>query len=259
MTPDEELIDVRGTCVRVLSAGSGPPLLYLHSFLGELAWQPLIDNLSRYFRVYALENPAFTTTENLERLDSVHDLTFHYADLLDLLKLEQAYVVGACVGGWIAAELAVHYPNRLLKLVLIDALGLKPSGVFVPDIFAANPSQTRALLFKNPDSQLARSFISDTPSPEMLDRMLISRQALARIGWNPYLHDPKLQDRLYRVRVPTLVLWGDADPLLSLEHAHLYVDKIANARLMIIEDCGHLPLLENIEQTANSVAEFLKS
>jgi pimeloyl-ACP methyl ester carboxylesterase len=259
MTPDEQVVDVRGTRVRVLSAGSGPPLLYLHSFLDELMWQPLFDNLSREFRIYVPENPAFTTTENLERLDSVHDLSFHYADLLDLLKMEQAYVVGVCVGGWIAAEFAVHYPNRLLKLVLIDALGLKLPGVFVPDIFAANPSETRALLFKNPDSDLAHSFISDAPSPEMLDRMLASRQALARIGWNPYLHDPKLEDRLYRVRVPTLVSWGDADRLLSIEHARLYADKISGARLVTIKDCGHLPILEKVHETANCILEFLKS
>jgi pimeloyl-ACP methyl ester carboxylesterase len=75
-----------------------------------------------------------------------YDLTFHYADFFDELQLEQPYVAGASVGGWIAAELAVHYPGRLLKLALIDALGVKVSGMFVPDIFAASPSAARSVL-----------------------------------------------------------------------------------------------------------------
>jgi pimeloyl-ACP methyl ester carboxylesterase len=259
MAPSETLVDIHGTRVRVLSAGSGPPLVYLHSILGENSWQPLFETLSREFTIYVPESPGFTNTEGLERIDSIYDLTFHYADFFDVLELEQPYVAGASVGGWIAAELAVHYPGRLLKLALIDALGLKVSGMFVPDIFAASPSETRALLFRNPDSELAHSFISDAPSSEMLDRMLVSRQALARIAWNPYLHDPKLGDRLYRVRVPTLILWGDGDRLVSLEHAHLYADKIRGARLAIIRDCGHLPLLEKPHETAKYMSEFLKS
>jgi pimeloyl-ACP methyl ester carboxylesterase len=115
------------------------------------------------------------------------------------------------------------------------------------------------LLFRNPDSELARSFISDTPSPEMLTRMLASRQALARVGWNPYLHDPRLKDRLYRVQVPTLILWGDADRLVSPEHARLYADNINGGRLAIIEECGHLPSLEKPNDTAKHILDFLKN
>jgi pimeloyl-ACP methyl ester carboxylesterase len=114
-------------------------------------------------------------------------------------------------------------------------------------------------MFTNPDSELAHSFVSDTPSPEMLDLMLTSRQASARIAWNPYLHDPKLQDRLYRIKAPTLILWGEADRLIPLEHGRLYEEKIRGARLSIVKGCGHLPPLEKPDDTARYVSEFLKS
>jgi hypothetical protein len=80
----------------------------------------------------------------------------------------------------------------------------------------ANP-ETRSLLFKDHDSELAHSSVSDTPSPEMLDLMLASRQTSARVAWNPYLHDPKLQDRLYRVKAPTLIFVGRSGPVVIYE------------------------------------------
>jgi len=138
-------------------------------------------------------------------------------------------------------------------------MGLNLAGHPVPDIFAANPAETRTLLFASPDSELANSFVSDAPSADMLDSMLTSRQASARIGWNPYLHDPRLQERLYRVNVPTLILWGERDRLMPLEHGRVYERNIKGARLSIVSGCGHLPPLEKPDETARYVLDFLKS
>jgi pimeloyl-ACP methyl ester carboxylesterase len=259
MTSHEELVEVRGARIRMLRAGSGEPLLYLHSVLGEVSWLPFFDILSRDFTVYVPAHPGFAGSEGIEGTDTIHDMVFHYADLLDELGLEKPHIVGLCLGGWLAAELAVHYAHRVRKLVLIDAMGLNVAGHFIPDIFAANPNETRSLIFMKPDSELARSFVSDAPSAEMLDLMLTSRQASARVAWNPYLHDPKLGDRLYRVKAPTLILWGEADQLISLEHGRLYEAKIKGARLSIVKGCGHLPPLEKPDDTARYVVEFLKS
>jgi len=93
----------------------------------------------------------------------------------------------------------------------------------------------------------------------MLDSMLTARQASARVAWNPYLHDPKLQERLYRVSAPTLILWGEADRFIPLEHGRLYEQHIKGARLSIVRGCGHLPPLERPDETARYVLEFLKS
>jgi pimeloyl-ACP methyl ester carboxylesterase len=259
MAPQQDLVEVRGARVRVLRAGSGDPLVYLHSLLGEVRWLPFFELLSRHFTVYVPENPGFGSSAGLERIDTVHDLAFHYADLLDEMGLERPHVAGLSLGGWIAAELAVHYPHRVRKLVLIDAMGLNVAGDFTPDIFAASPAETGSLLFKDNDSELAHSFVSDTPSPEMLDLMLASRQTLARVAWNPYLHDPKLQDRLYRVKAPTLILWGEADQFLSTKHGRLYEQRIEGAKLTIVKGSGHLPPLEKPEETARHICEFLKA
>jgi len=259
MTPQEKFVNVRGARIRLLRAGSGEPLLYLHGLLGEVRWMPFFDLLSRHFTLYVPEHPGFGTSEGLERVETVDDLAFHYADLMDELDLQRPHVAGLSLGGWIAAELAVHYADRVRKLVLIDAMGLNVPGHFIPDIFAANPAETRALLFVDPNSELAQSLVSDSPSPEMLDLMLASRQATARVAWNPYLHDPKLANRLYRVKASTLILWGDADRLLPLEHGRLYEQKIREAKLSIVKGCGHLPPLEKADDAARHTLEFLDS
>jgi pimeloyl-ACP methyl ester carboxylesterase len=257
MPVHEEILEVRGARIPILRAGAGEPLLYLHSALGEVRWLPFFDILSRKFTVHVPAHPGFAGAEGLERIDNIHDLVFHYVDLLDALGLEQPHLVGLCLGGWLAAEFAVHHAHRVRKLVLIDAMGLSVPGNFIPDLFAANPSETRSILFTNPESEVGKSFLSDAPSEETLGLMLTARQAAARIAWNPYLHDPRLQERLYRVRAPSLILWGEKDALLTVEHGRLYEGNIKNARFSIVKGCGHLPPLEKPEETAHQVIDFL--
>ena len=165
----------------MLRAGSGEPLSIFIAF-GRSNMAALFDILSRDFTVYVPEHPGFGSSDGLEGMDTVQDMAFHYADLLDEIGLEQPHVAGLSLGGWIAAELAVHYAHRVRKLVLIDAMGLNVAGHFIPDIFAANPGETNILIFMNPDSELARSFVSDAPSAELLDLMLTSRQASATVA-----------------------------------------------------------------------------
>ena len=129
MTPQEKFVNVRGVRIRLLRAGSGEPLLYLHGLLGEVRWMPFFDLVSRHFTLYVPEHPGFGTSEGLERVETVGDLAFHYADLMDELGLERPHIAGLSLGGWIAAELAVHYVDRVRKLVLIDAMGLAAPGV----------------------------------------------------------------------------------------------------------------------------------
>ncbi|HTY56501.1 MAG TPA: alpha/beta fold hydrolase, partial [Candidatus Binataceae bacterium] len=112
MKHQEELIDVRGTKIQLLRGGSGNPLLYLHGAGGEVAWLPIFDALAKDFTVYIPAHPGFARSGRYDKIDNIHDLVFHYIDLLDLLKIDQPFIVGFSLGGWLAAELAVHHPQR---------------------------------------------------------------------------------------------------------------------------------------------------
>jgi pimeloyl-ACP methyl ester carboxylesterase len=255
----EEFIDVHGSKIQLLSDGSGEPLLYLHSAGGEVAWLPFFEMLSRDFKIYVPAHPGFSKSEGLDKIDTIQDLVFHYVDVMDVLGLKTAYVAGLSLGGWTAAELAVHHPERIRKLVLMGAVGLYWKGAPpMPDIFAASGPQTREIVFFDPNSELAKMVIPDNPTAEQLEAALKAREATARVGWNPYLYDPKLLERLYRITMPTLLVWGDSDKLVSLEYAKAYQKGIKGSRLMTIEKCGHAPPIERPEPTAKAVAQFFK-
>ena len=258
MKVDPSVIEVRATPVECLRRGSGPPLLYLHSAGGNL-WGPFLDRLAERFSVVAPTHPGFGRSGGLEKIDGIHDLVFHVVDLLDVLGLPRVPVVGLSLGGWIAAELAVLHPERVSQLVLIDPVGLAVEEAPIAEFFLAGPAEARRLLFHEPDSPLARSFVPDDPSPEILEEALKAREATARVGWNPYMCDPKLRERLYRVTAPTLVVWGDDDQLVPLAHGKAYARGIDGAKLVTIAACGHAPPLECPEETARVVLEFLSS
>ena len=255
----ETFLNIRGSKIQMLKGGSGDPLLYLHSAGGEVVWLPFFEMLSQHYTVYLPAHPGFSQSGGLDKIDTMEDLVFHYTDLVDYLGLVQPYVAGLSLGGWLAAELATRYANRIRKLALINAVGLRVPGAPIAEIFAVTPEETRHLVFHDPQSDLAKMFVPDVPSPEVLENTLRAREATARVGWNPYLCNPKLRERLYRITVPTLVIWGESDRLVPPAHGKAYQEGIAGAKLVILEKCGHAPPFEKPEETAKILAEFFRN
>jgi pimeloyl-ACP methyl ester carboxylesterase len=97
------------------------------------------------------------------------------------------------------------------------------------------------------------------PDPEILVPFYKAQAATARLGWNPYLHDPKLDGRLHRISTPTLVLWGAADGFIPVAHGQRYAERIPGARLEMIEGAGHLPTLERPDAVAAALRSFCAS
>ncbi len=255
----EIFLNLRGSKIQMLKGGSGEPLLYLHSAGGEVVWLPFFEMLSQHYTVYLPAHPGFSQSEGLDKIDSMEDLVFHYTDLMDYLGLVQPYVAGLSLGGWLAAELATRYANRIRKLALLNAVGLRVPGAPIAEIFAVTPEETRNLVFHDPQSDLAKMFVPDVPSPEVLENTLKAREATARVGWNPYLCNPKLRGRLYRITIPTLVIWGESDRLVPPAHGQAYREGIAESKLVILEKCGHAPPFEKPQETAKLLSDFFRN
>src|SRR5439155_24890565 len=166
MSFQEEFLNISGTNIQLIKGGSGDPLLYLHSAGGEVVWLPFFERLSQHFTVYLPAHPGFSQSEGLEKIDTMEDLVLHYTDLMDYLGLTRPYVAGLSLGGWLAAELATRYANRIRKMAFINAVGLHVPGAPTADIFAATPEETRNLVFHDPQHDSAKMFDPDVPSPE---------------------------------------------------------------------------------------------
>jgi len=258
MVEQEVALKVRGKRVQLWQGGEGAPLLYLHG-AGTYIWMPVHDLLAGRRRVFAPAHPGFGESEGFDEIEDIEDLVFHTIDVMDELGLQQADVVGLSLGGWLAAELALRYPQRVKRLVLVDAAGVRVPGVPRGDIFMATPAKARALLFHEPTSTLATTLVPDAVPADRMETILRGREAAARLLWHPHVAQRKLTSRLGRITAPTLVVWGSDDKLLPLAYGERYAGGIPGARLVVIERSGHLPPFEQPERFADVVFRFLEA
>jgi len=250
-----EIVSVAGVSTYLLRGGRGAPLLVLAPELAPGRWFPYHEALASRFHVFAPDHPGFGQSERPGWLAGIDDLVFHYADLLDTLHLERVSIVGTSLGGWIAAELAATHPQRVHRLVLIGAAGLKVEGAERYDIFLNSIEATRQRLFHDP--RRVAQLLPNATGPEMLVQTYRESTTLARLAWNPYFYNPKLARRLRRISSPTLVVWGAEDRFLAVAHGEAYARLIPNAVLRTVAQCGHLVPFEKAEEVARLVLPFL--
>jgi pimeloyl-ACP methyl ester carboxylesterase len=253
-----EYIDVRHIKIWVAHGGAGQPLLYLPGTYPD-GDDPALSLLSQDFHIYRPHHPGFGRSDEDPAVDSVVDLAFRYLDLLDALGLDRVHLAGLSLGGWIAAQIAVLAPDRVDKLVLVCPAGLRPP-VPVPDLFTLDPVEVAMVIHHQPqvrDAAVA-SMCEMAADTERFTGYLRSRAATAHVGWNPYLHDPKLAGRLHRVRSDVLLVWGAHDQLLPPECALAWQQALPRSRVELIEEAGHRPQAEQPEALAALIREFLK-
>ncbi len=248
---------VRGTPVELYQEGAGPSLVFLHGAGGAGRWLEFQDRLAKNFRVHFPSHPGHGGSPAAEWIEHISDLAFHYLDLLDELALDRVHLVGASFGGWIAAEIATMACHRLASLVLIDPVGIKVDGWIYPFLFGMDIPEIVATVFHNPAAALALA-----PPDQSIDTLALQyRQgaALARVSWSPCFYDPLLRRRLARIAVPTLVCWGAHDRLAPrVPCGETWAKEIPGARLVVLEDSGHVPHLEEPEATAAAVVQFCR-
>jgi pimeloyl-ACP methyl ester carboxylesterase len=250
-------LEIAGLLLETDRRGSGRPLLYLHAENGPDRDATVLGLLAQSAVVIAPSHPGFGNSPLDRGLTGVDDLAFLYLDLLDRLELQDVALVGIGLGGWIAAQMAVVGSQRLAKLVLADAVGIKVSGREtrdIVDIFALTEKELAPLAWADP----ARGLPDTTKLPDqtLLD-MARARESTARYAWSPYMHDPKLRRRLARIRIPSLVLWGEEDRVATADYGRAYADAIPGARFATIAGAGHYPQLEQPEAFARMVSGFL--
>jgi pimeloyl-ACP methyl ester carboxylesterase len=257
-TTSPAFMTVQGVRLEVVERGQGRPILWLHGEEGLDPEAPFLELMAGQGRVIAPSHPGFGHSPDVETIDTVDDLAYLYLDLLAERDLRDAVVVGASLGGWIAAELAVKCTARLARLVLVAPLGIKVGDREtrdIPDIFALDPDEVLRLQYADP----ARAAVDYTRlSEDQVTVIARNREATALYAWEPYFHGPKLRGRLRRVDVPTLLLWGEDDRFVTAStYGAAYQAALPGARLATVAGAGHFPHLERPQACAERIAAFL--
>jgi pimeloyl-ACP methyl ester carboxylesterase len=252
-SPSDQTIDIRGTRIRLLRGGGGPPLIFLHGASGHVGWLPFLERLARRFDVLAPEHPGFGNSDDPAWLDRAGDLACFYLDLMDALDLRHVHLMGTSLGGWVAAELAVRNTARLASLTLVCAVGIAADGVPMDDIFRMSAEENARRFYVDPARVRARLERLASADARTLAR---NRGTVVRLGYPRFL-DPDLAKWLHRIDVPTLLLWGAQDGLVPVAFGEAYRKAIPGAKLVVIPAAGHAPFEEQPDAFVRAFGTFL--
>lgn len=245
-------LSINGVKTVVLSAGRGEPLVFLHgagTFHGfdfALPW-------ANHFRIIIPYHPGFGESGDDPEITETHDYILHYLELFDQLKLDKVRLVGFSLGGWLASEFALEHPHRLHRLVLVAPAGLRVPEHPTADVFRIPPEELPSYLVVDP--KVLAPYLPKEPDVDFITARYREMTSMARVAWERP-HSLKLPRWLHRVRVPTLLVWGDRDRLIPVEQAQVWARLIPGARVEIIQGAGHL-VLDEKPAAVEKIAEFL--
>jgi pimeloyl-ACP methyl ester carboxylesterase len=257
----DRVVEIRGGAVafRVLSAGTGTPVVYFHSYHDREPFSPFLERLAAHHTVYAPLHPGAAGSTGVETLEDLFDLTLAYDELLTALELESAHLVGHFFGAMIAAEIAAVFPRRASRLVLVSPLGLWRDETPSADVATLPQDDLAQALWSDPTSDAARRWAAEPDDEEANAVAQIEsiqrRAAMAKFVWP--IPDKGLGKRLHRIAAPTLVVWGDADRTNPLWYAEEWHRRIKGAALSVLRG-GHMLIHESPDVAASAVEAFLR-
>ncbi len=255
----EETLDIAGISLQLRRGGSGEPLLILHGELWVPDWVEAHELLAQHYSVCVPSLPGFGTSSFPDWLMSVRDLSawvnwfVRESGLATPLK-----VVGFSMGGWIAAEMATVNSAIFSKMVLVGAGGIRPREGEIWDYFLNSAKDAFQTSFRDHESAQYLKYYGRDWTPDEAEQVETNREAAIRYLWRPYMHSVTLPDLLPAIATPTLLVWGRQDGIVPISSCEVYAQGIPNARVAVIEDCGHMPEMEKPEEFAKTVIEFLR-
>ena len=259
MNNPPRLIDIAGITVELRRGGSGTPVLVIHGELGVPGWLESFAQLAEHHDVIVPSLPGYGRSTRPDWIMGVHDLAAWvtwFARDIDLRT--PVNVIGCSLGGWVAAEIAAVAPQFFNKMVLVGAMGIKPEQGEIFDYFLESGLTGLRRAFHRPEqsSEFMRYWGKEWTAEEA-DIVEQHREMTCRIGWKPYMHSLTLRHLLPGVSTPTLLLWGGEDAITPINSGEIYQRAIPRSRLVVIENCGHMPEMEKPTEFAGLIENFL--
>jgi pimeloyl-ACP methyl ester carboxylesterase len=244
--------------VNVWSSGSGSPLLFLHGYERHPGGAPFLERLAENHRVIAPEQPGYGSSTGFEHIVDLLDLVLLYRELIAASSDAPVDIVGHSTGGMLAAELGAIAPQLVRRLVLVDAFGLWIDDEPAPDPFGAAEAVLTAK-WHDPGARPRPepSIFEPDPADPQGAILFQARNYAAATKFMWPIAERGLARRLPYVSAPTLVVHGASDGLLPTSYAERMTQLIPNARLALIDDAGHYPMLEQQDAFTAVVEDFL--
>lgn len=254
---------VYGMKIHYVEAGSGPVVVLLHGLGGSSQnWAFNTDVLAQKFRVVVPDQLGFGRSDKPFTNYRVATYVDFLDEFLKELKIERAALVGNSMGGWIAAAYTLAHPEKVERLVLVDAAGFAPPANFdMSFLVALNPStregmrRLASLVFSN--KQL---FTSDAAIDLLLKQRLTAGDGYTIQSLNESVarREDMLDDRLSGIKQPTLLIWGRDDGLTPLaEYGERFKKEIKGSELLVFDRCGHVPQIEKAAEFNAALLKFL--
>lgn len=272
-------LSIHGHGVSYRTAGAGPPILLVHGMAGSSAtWEPVMRPLARHFTVIAPDLLGHGHSEKPRGDYSLGAFASLLRDLVVALGHDQATVVGQSLGGGIAMQFAYQFPERCERLVLVASGGLGEEVSPLLRLLTLPGSEYLLPLACNSTvnaigEKLGSWFgrLGIRPDPAVAE-ILASFESLGDAETREaFIHTLRsvvdirgqrvsANDKLYLTSdLPTLIVWGDRDPIIPLSHAIEAHDAIAGSRLEIFEGAGHYPHCTDPERFADVLDQFVAS
>lgn len=257
--------------VRDQGPKTAPVLVLVHGSNASLfTWVPWVNRLDKDFRVVTLDMPGHGLTGAVPNGDySQEGMVKFTLEVADKLHLAKFAIGGNSMGGGVAARFAEEHPDRVTKLILVDAAGMPvASGDKVPLAFriARTPVLNNMMLYITPRSIVTEGLNDAIIHKEIIDdhmvdlywdfaRMEGTRAATLKRFTLPVTND--VATDIAKIKAPTLILWGEQDHLIPVAAAHKFNAAIPGSKLFIYPATGHIPMEEVPDESANAVRAFL--
>jgi len=251
-------------------AGEGEPAILVHGWTGSsYDWIKLIPLIAQKHRVVSPDLIGFGLSDKPRIPHRLETYTGLIAKLADALGLNRFHIVGNSMGGQIAAAFAIEHPDRLLTLALLDAAGVSPHAPALlglgrfPGLVAFLLGRVSLPLYDFYYRKFGPYYDSSFLTPDDVrghyhsfgnrEGAYAAAQCLAQI-----LHSPaaRLDKKLHRIKLPTLIVWGKEDPQLPLAMSEVFLREIPFARRVLLDRCGHCPHEEHPELLRQILEDF---
>jgi pimeloyl-ACP methyl ester carboxylesterase len=267
-------IEIDGMQVHYRVEGKGFPIVLIHGTASSLhTWNAWTKELTKNYSVIRMDLPAFGITGPNKNADySIKSYTQFLHQFLDKINIDKFYLAGSSLGGNIAWNYAAEYPEKIEKLILVDASGL-PTNKPQPAIFkmAKTPILNSLFLYVTPKFIIRKNIEEVYADDTKITGALITRfhkMALRTGNRKAFIDRAKIDfklgekaniDKLQSIETPTLLIWGAQDYWIPLNNGKRMDSILSNSKLVVLENVGHVPMEESPVESIQVFKDFIEN